>query len=84
MDSLKAKLSLPAMADPAERTKVFFFYDLHFQSLRDHMVKSMEQSGALADLMPLEDVLEDLGGNNRSLAWRHEDRLIREMRRKLI
>lgn len=74
------KLSLLAMAaEPEEKTKageaadprvfqVFFFYDLNFQSLRDHMVKSMEQSGALADLVPLEDVLQDLGGNNRSLA----------------
>ena len=45
--------------------KVFFFYDSKFVPLRDYMVASMEACGASSAFELKEDILDDLGGNNR-------------------
>ena len=47
--------------------KVFFFYDSKFVPLRDYMVASMEACGASSAFELKEDILDDLGGNNRIL-----------------
>lgn len=63
----EASKASKAECDRKTMMKVFFFYDSKFVPLRDYMVASMEACGASSAFELKEDILDDLGGNNRIL-----------------